>query len=125
MRNRIEPSIASRDWKISLRTTSVVGALVTGLTLFAATPFAKADDDDVCEKRIVKADHHLHQAIKEHGYESKQAEKRRIELRTAREYCWERAHRWWDVEGNRWRTERDWDDHDHDRDWDHHDRDHH
>jgi hypothetical protein len=43
-------------------------------------------------------------------------------LREAREYCWEHSHRWWDEDGHRWRSGRDWDDHDHDRD--RYDRDH-
>jgi len=95
------------NWK------SIVGtaALATGFVLFAGAPGAMADD---CQERLVRADHKLHEAIEHHGYESKQAAHGRAELREAREYCWEHGHRWWDVEGNRWRAERDWDDHDHD-----------
>jgi hypothetical protein len=37
-------------------------------------------------------------------------------LHEAREYCWAHAHRWWDEDGRRWHTDRDWDEHDHDRD---------
>jgi hypothetical protein len=36
-------------------------------------------------------------------------------LHEAREHCWNRNKRWWDEDGHRWRSERDWDDHDHDR----------
>src|SRR5882757_3373288 len=84
------------NWKTLLGTA----ALATGLVLFAGAPAAKAD-------------HRLHEAIERHGYESRQADHWRHELREAREYCWQHSHRWWDVEGNRWHTERDWDDHDH------------
>lgn len=95
----------------SLKTVLGTAALATGLTFFARTPTAKADD---CQERIVKADHRLHEAIEHHGFQSKQADHARHELREAREYCWEHSHHWWDAEGNRWRTEHDWDDHDHD-----------
>jgi hypothetical protein len=88
------------------------GLLAAGLALFGATPGARAEDD--CQERIVKADHRLHDAAAKHGGESKQAEHARHELAEAREYCWERGHRWWDVEGKRWHTDRDWDDRDHD-----------
>jgi len=95
----------------------ILGAslLAAGLTLSLAAPSARADD---CQERIVKADHRLHEAAEKHGWESKQAEHARKELAEARTYCWEHGHRWWDVEGSRWHTDRDWDDHDH-----HHDRD--
>jgi hypothetical protein len=102
------------SWKTILGTT----ALAAGLTLFAGAGIARADD---CQERVVKADHRLHEAIEHHGYESKAAQERRVELREARQYCWEHSHKWWDVEGNRWHTDRDWDDHDHDHDRDHHD----
>jgi len=95
------------NWKSVLGTA----VLATGFLLFAGAPGAKAED---CQDRIGKADHHLHEAIEHHGYESKQADHARHELREAREYCWAHGHRWWDVDGNRWHTDRDWDDHDHD-----------
>ena len=109
----------SGNWKIALGTT----ALAAGLTFFLGAPGAKADDE--CQERIAKADHRLHEAIRRHGYESKQAERGREELREARHYCWEHSHKWWDVEAGRWHSDRDWDDHDHDHDHDrNHDRDH-
>jgi len=95
----------------SLKTVLGTAALATGLAFFVCTPTAKADD---CQERIVKADHRLHEAIEHHGFQSKQADHARHELREAREYCWQHSHHWWDVEGNRWRAEHDWDDHDHD-----------
>jgi hypothetical protein len=101
------------NWKSLLGTT----ALAAGLTLFMGAGVVKANDE--CQERIVRADHRLHEAIEHHGYESRQAEGARIELREARQYCWEHSHRWWDEDGNRWHSDRDWDDHDHDHDRDH------
>ena len=101
------------SWKTILGTA----ALAAGFVLFAAAPGAKAED---CRERLTKADPKLHEAIEHHGYQSKQANRARHDLHEAREYCWAHGHRWWDVEGNRWHTDRDWDDHDHDQDRDHH-----
>jgi len=107
----------------SLGEAVLSAAIIAGLLLFAGTTRAPADDHD-CQKRVAKADHNLHEAIKHHGRESKQADHARHELQEAREHCWNTEHKWWDEDAKRWRTERDWDDHDHDRDWDH-DHDHH
>jgi hypothetical protein len=95
------------------RAVLAAGALV-GLLAFAATPRAYADDDH-CQRRIAKADHRLHEAIEHHGWDSRQADHARHELREARERCWSVNHRWWDEDGHRWHNDRDWDDHDHDR----------
>jgi hypothetical protein len=91
---------------------TLAGAALAGFLLFSGAPPARADE---CQKRIAKADHRLHEAIEHHGRESKQANHARHQLREAREYCWNHAHRWWDEDEHRWRTERNWDDHDHDR----------
>jgi alkyl sulfatase BDS1-like metallo-beta-lactamase superfamily hydrolase len=96
------------NWKFIL----APAALATGFLLFAGAPGAKADG---CQARLNKADHRLHEAIEHRGPESREAEHWRHELHEAREYCWAHGHRWWDVDGNRWHTERDWDDRDHDR----------
>jgi hypothetical protein len=95
----------------SVKLLAGTGVLLGGLLLLGVTPGARADD---CQERIVKADHKLHQAGERHGWESKQAAHARHELAEARRYCWEHGHRWWDVEGSRWHTDRDWDDRDHD-----------
>jgi hypothetical protein len=95
--------------------TVLATAAMTGFLLFAGTPRLRADDDD-CQQRIVKADHKLHEAAEHHGWQSKQAEHWRHELAEARAWCWEHHHRWWDEDGRRWRSDRDWDDHDHDHD---------
>lgn len=88
-------------------------AVLVGMMTLSGSPPAQADDD--CQRRIVKADHNLHEAAERHGWSSKQAERWRHELQKAREYCWEHNHRWWDEDERRWHTERDWDDHDRDR----------
>ena len=96
------------NWKSVLATIALAG----GFLLFSGVPGAKADG---CQERLVRADHRLHEAIEHHGPESKQAEHWRHELHEAREYCWAHGQRWWDEDGRRWHTDRDWDDHDHDR----------
>lgn len=93
---------------------TLAAAALAGLLAFTAAPSVKADDDD-CQRRIVKADHKLHEAAERHGWDSSQAEHWRHELHEARERCWRERHRWWDEDGHRWRSDRDWDDHDHDR----------
>jgi hypothetical protein len=86
----------------------VLGALVA-LLLFTGAPRVTASESE-CQHRTDKADHNLHEAIKHHGYDSKQAEHARHELSEARQYCWAQDHKWWDVEGHSWRVEHNWDD---------------
>ena len=95
--------------------TLLVSAAFLGMLAFAGAPRASAESYDSCQRRIAKADHRLHEAIEHHGWESRQADHARHELREARERCWNERHRWWDEDGHRWRADRDWDDHDHDR----------
>ena len=84
--------------------------------LFSAAPRAHAEDYDRCQRRIIHAEHELHEAIEKHGRRSAKAEHERRELHEARERCWREHHRWWDEHEHRWRSDRDWDEHDHDRD---------
>jgi hypothetical protein len=101
-------------WKaFSIGSTTLATMAFSGFLLFAGTPQVKADD---CQERIRHADHELHKAAKRHGWDSPQAQERRQQLREAREYCWQHGNRWWDEDTHRWRSDRDWDDHDHDRD---------
>jgi hypothetical protein len=86
----------------------VLGALVAFL-LFTGAPRVTASESE-CQHRTDKADHNLHDAIKHHGYDSKQADHARHELAEARQYCWDHDHKWWDVEGHSWRVEHNWDD---------------
>jgi hypothetical protein len=92
----------------------LAAATLTGVVMFMGAPPVRADER-ACQQRIAKADHRLHEAAEHHGWESRQAENARHQLREAREYCWSHAHKWWDEDGRRWHTDRDWDDHDHDR----------
>jgi hypothetical protein len=103
------------SWRRSLKKLLLVFAALTSLVMFTGVPVVQADNRD-CQRRIVSADHRLDQAVARHGVRSRQAERARNELRAARERCWNNGHRWWDEHERRWRTERDWDDHDHDRD---------
>ena len=101
-----------------LRRWVLSAAAILGLLSFVATPRVLAHDDDYgrCQRRVAKADHRLHEAIEHHGWNSRQADHARHELHEARERCWNNHHRWWDEDGHRWHTDRDWDDHDHDHD---------
>jgi hypothetical protein len=104
------------------RKTLLAGATLAGSFLLFGAPPTRADDDD-CQKRIVRIDHELHRAAGKHGWDSPQAAEKRRALVSAREWCWEHSHRWWDEDGRKWHSERDWDEHDHDRDRPHdHDR---
>jgi hypothetical protein len=94
---------------------ALVAIALTGFLAFTGSPRLRADEND-CQRRIARADHKLHEAAEHHGWESKQAEHARHELHEAREHCWSTYHKWWDEDGRRWHTDRDWDDHDHDHD---------
>ena len=85
--------------------------VIAGALIFGASSVVRADDD--CQKRTIKADHNLHEAIEKHGPHSPQAEHWRSELAEARSYCYEHNHRWWDEDARRWHSDKDWDDHDH------------
>jgi hypothetical protein len=98
--------------------TGLAAAAFAVTLFFTAAPTLRADED-ACQRRIAKADHRLHEAAEHHGWESKQVIDARQQLHEAREYCWSHAHKWWDEDGHRWHTDRDWDDHDHDHDRDH------
>jgi hypothetical protein len=98
-----------------LSKSTVVAGVIAGFLTFGGRPQLRADDND-CQRRIERADHRLHEAVEHHGPQSKQADRARLDLHEAREHCWNNGHRWWDEHERKWRTERDWDDRDHDRD---------
>jgi len=102
----------SRVFTLLYKAAMAVSFLSATLIL-APVPRAKADEG--CQRRLVHADHKLHEAIERHGYESRQADHWRHELREARQWCWEHGHRWWNEDERRWHTDHDWDDRDHDR----------
>lgn len=95
--------------------TLLIAAAFLSMLAFAGAPRASAESYDSCQRRIFKADHRLHEAVEHHGWNSRQADHARFELRKARERCWNERRRWWDEDGRRWHSDRDWDDHDHDR----------
>lgn len=92
------------------------GTVLTAALFFAAVPRLHAETYNHCQRRIVHADHELHEAIERHGRHSPQAEAKRHDLHEARERCWNENHRWWDEDEHRWHTERDWNDNDHNHD---------
>jgi hypothetical protein len=105
----------SRKWFVRAALAAVAAG---GFLLLSSAPRAVADDNE-CQHRLAKADHRVHEAVEHHGWNSSQANHARQQLHEAREYCWSRVHKWWDEDGHRWHTERDWDEHDHDHDRDH------
>ncbi len=105
--------IAQANFTKLAKATVAVAAL-GGFLMLTGTPAARANEESECRERIVRADHRLHEAAEKHGWDSPEARHRRVELKEARERCWEHGHRWWDEDGQRWHTDRDWDEHDHD-----------
>jgi len=91
------------------------GILLLAGMFFSLAPRLHAEDIDRCQRRVEHAEHELHEAIERHGRHSRQAERERRELHEARERCWREQHRWWDEHEHRWRSDRDWDERDHDR----------
>jgi hypothetical protein len=87
----------------------LTGGALTAVLLFSGTSGLRANESE-CQHRVAKADHRLHEAVEHHGWDSREAEHARHELREAREYCWGTYHRWWDEDDHRWHTDRDWDD---------------
>jgi len=108
-------SIQTRGKKSFTRVVLATAALL-GVLALAGAPRASAESYDRCQRRISKADYKLHKAVQHHGWNSRQADRARFEIRQARERCWNERHRWWDEDGRRWHTDRDWDDHNHDHD---------
>jgi len=64
-------------------------AALSGFALFAGAPSAKADN---CQRRIQHAEHELGEAIEDHGYYSRQADRWRHERHEAYEACEERGY---------------------------------
>src|SRR6266487_1240829 len=95
-----------RPQKLSIALPSIFsGMVLAALFLFTAVPRLPAEDIDRCQRRIVHAEHELHEAIDRHGRYSRQANHERRELHEARERCWRERNRWWDEHEHRWRTE--------------------
>ena len=98
------------------RRSLLSAGLLAAMFFFTAMPCLHAEGPDRCQRRVVHAEHELHEAINRHGRRSKQANHERRELHQARERCWRERHQWWDEHEHHWHQVRDWDEHDHDRD---------
>src|SRR5215469_17103708 len=96
-------------------------AVVTFLLMFVGLPRLRADDERTkCQRRIEKAEARYEDAVRDHGWQSHEAEERREALHRERERCYERFHQWWDGREQRWHDDKDWDRDDRDeRDRDH------
>ena len=88
--------------------------ILTAVLLSAAVPRLQAETLNRCQRRVVHAEHELHEAIRRFGSHSMIANHERRELHNARERCWRERHQWWNEHERRWHKERDWDEHDHD-----------
>jgi len=74
------------------RTLLLSGALLA-LLAFAGAPQASAESYEACQRRVAKAEYRLHEAVEHHGWDSRQADHARHELREERERCWNEWHR--------------------------------
>lgn len=115
----MEDATPMRHWNKSLFARALAAVALAAFLMFTAAPLLSASDHD-CQRRIARADHKLDQAVARHGFQSKQAERARHDLREERQHCWNANHKWWDEREHRWHNEQDWDDHDRDHDRDHH-----
>jgi hypothetical protein len=99
------PSLKSILGKIS--PVIVLGAL----SFLAVAPRARADDWDDCNRRIAHARWQLHEAIEDHGYDSRQARHWRHELHEEYERQEHLRHRYHDEQWREreWRERRDYD----------------
>jgi hypothetical protein len=87
----------------------VTGLALAGLLVLTAAPRGNANEAE-CQHRTERADHRLHDAVANHGWDSRQAAHARAELQSARDYCWSQQHKWWDVESHQWHSDHDWQD---------------
>ncbi len=86
---------------------TLAAAGLTGFVMLLGAPQLRADE---CQKRTETAAHHLHEAIKHHGPDSRQADHARHELHDARAFCWQTDHRWWDSDAHQWHNQQNWND---------------
>jgi len=99
----------------------IAPAIVLGaLAFLTAAPRARADDWDDCNRRISHARWQLHEAIEDHGYDSRQARHWRHELHEAYERQEHLRRRYRDEQWREreWRERRDYNREYYRRDWD-------
>ena len=90
----------------------IAAAVLSVALLVVAVPRSYAHDYDDwgrCQQRVELAEAKLNRAIWQHGFYSRQAQRRRYELVQARQRCWNRNRAWWDGRAHQWRSDRDWD----------------
>jgi len=104
---------------------SILGRIAPGIVLgalvfLAAAPRARADDWGDCNRRIAYAQWQLHEAIEDHGYDSRQVRHWRHELHEAYERQEHLRHRYRDEQWREreWRERRDYNREYYRRDWD-------
>lgn len=96
---------------------ALLGA-AAGLFLSLGAGTAQADHPRECQKKINKAERRLSEAVRKHGWRSRNAEKRRAELRRVQSRCggfgWNRGRydNWWGRDRNRDRDDWRWRDND-------------
>ena len=73
--------------------TLLLSAAILGVLAFAVVPRASAESYEACQRRVAKAEYRLHEAVEHHGWDSRQADHARHELREERERCWNEWHR--------------------------------
>ena len=73
--------------------TLLLSAAILGVLAFAGAPQASAESYEACQRRVAKAEYRLHEAVEHHGWDSRQADHARHELREERERCWNEWHR--------------------------------
>jgi hypothetical protein len=73
--------MSCKQWFRRIGQAALLGALLLGVVP------AQADRYDNCRQRIRKAEINLDNAVRRHGRNSRQAEKRRMELERVREQC--------------------------------------
>lgn len=87
----------------------LTGIALTAVLTLTSAPRGNASEAE-CQHRTERADHRLHEAVNHHGWDSPQAAHARGELQSAREYCYNQHHKWWDADSHSWHTEHDWQD---------------
>jgi len=100
-------------WTKTLVKSALAASLAGGLLLFGGAATVRAADFDSCHRNVEKWESRLDRDIDRHGFDSRQANHDRHELREAREKC-ERYYR--DYWRDHYNHDRDYDrDHDYDR----------
>ena len=75
--------------------TLAVAVVLNVVALVVAVPRAHADDRANCQRGIERAESKLNEEVREHGWNSRQANNRRAELNAERERCWNQHRAWW------------------------------